>query len=66
MPEHQKLLPLAYPANPERVNRDLSKHAFPNTKQEPTAQGGGGGHTPGVSSSEEQPAKRATLTRHDS
>ena len=48
-----------YPGNPDKANRDLSKHAFPNTKQEivPTA-------APGVSSPEEQ--KRATLTRHDS
>ena len=33
VPAHQKLLPLAYPPNPNRVKHDLSKHAFP-PKQE--------------------------------
>ena len=36
IPEHQKLLQLSYPPNPERQKVDLTKHAFQSaaTKQE--------------------------------
>ena len=44
IPQHQKLLPLAYPGNPERITsqQDLAKHAFPQmiAKQEIIADGG--------------------------
>ena len=68
IPDHQKLLPLAYPSNPERASKqDLAKHAFASTKQEIIV----GSETPEKNlavqiSPEESKGQRVTLTRHDS